>query len=101
MRKYMGICLVLSLLFALVVLMGCAMKTTPVGNATDLKSVDFSKPMKEGQACGIKFLTFGPFGDTSIMKATKNAGISKVEVVDIKSAWYLIYSEECLVVYGH
>ena len=70
----------------------------------DLTNVDFSeaKSFKQGEACGVYILgLFGPFlGDARIVDAVKSANIKKVTLVDYRSAWYLLFSKNCVVVYG-
>lgn len=80
---------------------GCTLEGSPALNVTDIKSVDFSKPMKNGEACATYILgIFGPFGDPSLMNAVKNGDISKVQVIDYKNKGYVLFSQRCLEVYG-
>lgn len=98
MRRLM----LLAISMGIIGLSGCATTQSPVSNVTDLKNADFSQNMKVGQSCANYILGFiGPFGDASIVTAAKNAGLSKVEVVDYKSAWYVLFSQNCVVAYGH
>lgn len=80
---------------------GCSTMHTPAGNMTDIKSTDFSKSMKQGEACATYlFGLIGPFGDSSLVDAAKNGGISKVEVVDYKDGFYIFISRHCTVAHG-
>jgi hypothetical protein len=99
-RLSMSKVFVLMLVLTLVAAYGCATMTTPASNVTDIKNVDFSQNMKQGESCASWFLFFGPFGDASIVQAAKAAGIKKVEVIDYSAAWYLLVSKRCVVVYG-
>ena len=93
--------LMLVALCIFVCVIGCATMTTPVVNSIDIKTTDFSKTMKTGEACRIYVLGFiGPFGDASIVQAAQEAKISKVEAVDYKSGWYVLFSRFCVRVYG-
>ncbi len=59
------------------------------------------KLLKEGEACGVYILgLFGPFGDARIIDAVKSANIEKVSVVDYRSEYYVLFSKNCVVVYG-
>jgi hypothetical protein len=93
--------LVMLALCMFVCVVGCATLTSPVVNSIDIKSTDFSKSMKTGEACRTYVLCFiGPFGDASIVQAAQEAKISKVEAVDYKSGWYFLFSKYCVRVYG-
>ena len=81
-------------------LVGCSLEETPSLNITDLKSVDFSKPMIKGEACATYVLGFGPFGDPSLLNAVRNGSISKVDVIDYENKGYLLFSQRCIEVYG-
>lgn len=86
---------------ALAGLAGCA-SYSPVVNTTDVRNVDFSKPMKKGEACYMYFFgSIGPFGDASIVNAAKDAGIAKVEVADYAVRWGGIVVSYCVVVHGN
>lgn len=97
--------LVLSLALILFVasgLFGCSTMRTPAGNMIDIKTTDFSKKMKQGEACATYvFGIIGPFGNSSIIDATKSGGISKVEVVDYKDGYYILFSQHCVVAHGN
>ncbi|MFV0625748.1 MAG: TRL domain-containing protein [Alphaproteobacteria bacterium] len=91
---------------SLAILLGtsaCSYDRTPLMNTSDLSRVDFSKisEMKKGEDCSTTVLFFGPYGDRSIVNATKKARISKVEVVDYTANSYIFSSQSCVVVYGH
>jgi hypothetical protein len=92
--------LIFLLIVALFSVCGCVTVMSPAVNNADIEKVDFSKSMKIGQSCQNWYLFFGPFGDASIVEAAKNAGIKKVDVVDYKVAWYVLFSQRCAVVYG-
>jgi hypothetical protein len=58
--------------------------------------------MKAGESCATYvFGLIGPFGDSSVIEATKKGGISKVEVVDYKDGYYLFFSQHCVVAHGN
>jgi len=83
---------------------GCSTQNSPAINSVDLTKVDFSdaKSFKEGEACGIYiFGLFGPLmGDARIIDAVKSANIKKISVVDYRNAYYVLFSKNCVVVYG-
>ena len=83
---------------------GCSTQISPAINSVDLTKVDFSdaKYFKEGEACGIYlFGLIGPFmGDAKIIDAVKSANIKKISAVDYRSAYYVLFSKNCVVVYG-
>jgi len=92
---------VVALFIVVLGLTGCSTMMTPAINTTDLKTTDFSGTMKKGESCQTYLFGFiGPFGDASVVKATKNADISKVEVVDYKHSNFIILAQNCVVVYG-
>ena len=82
---------------------GCSIQNSPAINSVDLTKVDFStaEAFKKGEACGVYILgLFGPFGDARIIDAVKSANIEKVSVVDYRSEYYVLFSKNCVVVYG-
>lgn len=79
----------------------CASLKTPVSNTVDVGKVDFSREMKQGNSCQFYlFGLLGPFGNASVVNATREAGISKVDVVDHKNGWYVLVTQQCVTVYG-
>ena len=96
--------LLIAVLVAALLAGGCSIQTSPAVNSVDLTKVDFSdaKSFKEGEACGIYlFGLFGPFmGDARIIDAVKSANIKKISVVDYRNAYYVLFSKNCVVVYG-
>lgn len=82
---------------------GCSIARTPVVNSVDISKTDFSNigQLKQSEACATFILGFiGPFGDPSVVTAIKTGGIKTVKVVDHKAAWYVLFSQDCVVVYG-
>jgi hypothetical protein len=39
-------------------------------------------------------------GDAKIIDAVKSANIKKISAVDYRSAYYVLFSKNCVVVYG-
>lgn len=77
------------------------MTVTPVVNSVDLTQVDFSQPMRRGEACETWVLGLGPFGGTaSVVEAVEKAAIATVKVVDYEHRWYVIARQSCIVVHG-
>ena len=94
--------LMVALLIVSFSLSGCISAFTPITNTADLQKVDLSSNFKEGKSCAWFFLfnLFGPFGDMSVMKAAKESGIKKAEVVDYQIENYLLAARMCAMVYG-
>lgn len=91
-----------SLFMLVMVVSGCSLAISPAVNSVQLSEVDLSKATKEGQNCAYYVLGFiGPFGDMSIKRAADTGGITKVDLIDYESGWYLLYSNKCVKVYGH
>lgn len=95
--------LIILILGILLVTAGCSASRTPVMNTIELTNVNFiqARKAKESEACGVYLLGFiGPFGDPQVMRAVRKGNISKVFAVDYRSAYYILYSLDCVVVYG-
>ena len=94
----------LAMFFSLIFILGltaCSTMETPAVNMIDMKTTDFSKTMKKGESCQNYILGFiGPFGDASVVNAAKDAEISKIEVVDYKYTYFILFSQKCVCVYG-
>jgi hypothetical protein len=61
------------------------------------------KPLKEGVACSNSILYLVSFGDSSIEAAAKEAGITKVALMDHRTRALLggfVWHQYCLVLYG-
>ena len=82
-------------------LTGCVFGISPAVNTSNVQEVDFSSNFKKGEACMTRILFFPPTGEASIVAAAKNAGISKVEVVDYRVDFFFFSSRKCTVVYGN
>ncbi len=93
---------------AVVMLSGCAVVSSPVGNGALFTSVkgplvatDSSAASKTGEACAQNILGFVASGDASIVAAKKAGNISKVASVDHNSVAFLgLYSQFCTQVTG-
>jgi len=82
------------------VVSGC-MTVTPVVNSADLARVDFSQPLKRGEACETWVLGLGPFGGTAtVLQAARRAGLATVKLVDYEHRWYVVARQSCVVVHG-
>jgi hypothetical protein len=69
-------------------------------NSTNIAQVNFKSNFKVGQACSNTFLTFGPFGSSSIIDAARNGSLSKVEIVEENINNYILFQQICTVVHG-
>ena len=90
-----------TLLLAGAALSACSAHFTPVAHESDLQSIDFgSSRLKKGSACGYTVLFFGPFGNTSIVKAARNGRIRKVQLQEHSATSYILFGQVCTNVYG-
>ena len=94
-----------SILVVLAAMSGCS--TSPVTAALNFAKWDgaISNPgigtQKHGEACAQSILGLVAFGDASIEKAKKDAGITKVATVDHATTNVLyFYGQYCTEVYG-
>lgn len=80
---------------------GCIAHVTPIANIADIDDVDMTQNFKTGESCAWIILSvIGPFGDMSVVKASQNAGIRDVEVVDYRIENYILAHRQCALVYG-
>lgn len=85
---------------AVALLSGCSTTVLNTGNQVNLNGVDFKESFKVGEACETRVLIFGPFGSASVVDAAKNAGLSKVEIVEQSYKDYLLIGKRCTKVHG-
>ena len=89
----------------LVTASSCSFRYTPVQN-TNFSQVDFSqvKSFDKGKSCKRYLLGLIPIpsGQPSLINATKNGKLSKVEVVDYENSLTLLPpgTKSCLIAYG-
>jgi hypothetical protein len=82
-----------SLFLLLTVLSGC-ISQVPVA------VTDNTDSSKRGEACNL-FVLLPIFGNSSVVEAKKNGGITKVATVDYEVRWYLPYIfQACTIVTG-
>ncbi len=82
---------------------GCSIQRSPVTNIADISRIDFSDAdsLKEASSCArYVFGIIGPFGDPSVMKAIKKGKLKTVKAVDYKEGYYILWSSDCVIVYG-
>lgn len=88
----------------LLMMSGCAIKTSRTIVEFDGSKVDYSKldSMKSGKACSSRILGIPTSLDSSVATAAKAGGIAKVAHVDqeFNRGVLGITSENCTVVYG-
>ena len=97
------ICVVAVLIGLVVFGAGCSLQRSPIINSVDMSKIDYSNAssLKESQACATYiFGVIGPIGDPSVMRAIQNGGLKNVKAVDYKSGFYLLFTKDCVVVYG-
>ncbi len=83
-----------------VLLSGCTTTALNTVNQVNLGDVDFKDTFKVGESCERTFLIFGPFGSSSVVDAAKNAGLSKVQIVEQSYHNYILASSRCTIVHG-
>jgi hypothetical protein len=69
----------------------------------DLSKVDFTdvKSLKSGDSCAYYALgLIGPFGESSLPAAIADAKITTVKALDHHGAFYILFSKNCVRVYG-
>lgn len=88
------------LMLAILVMSGCTFSRTPYINTTKEIPIDLGTTSK--QACSIHLLGFiGSFGDNSIAKAAREAGISTITYYEKTYNYYVLWGESCNTVYGN
>jgi hypothetical protein len=98
----------LTLLLAPLLLSGCAIAASPVGNGQiythvhgPVASGPATSSAKSGRACAMNYVGMVAMGDASIDAAKKEGGISNVASVDHDSFTVLgVYARFCTVVRG-
>ena len=97
----------LALLLAPMVLSGCAMAASPVGNGVythvngPVASGPATSAAKSGRACAANYVGMVALGDASIDAAKKQGGISNIASVDHDTFTILgVYARFCTVVRG-
>lgn len=87
--------------FCLLGLSGC-MTVRNVTNTTNITGLNITSPnLKKGTDCSTYILgLIGPFGNTTIRDAAKDAKITKIAYVDYEDSYYLLYGQRCTIVYG-
>ncbi len=82
---------------------GCSIAVSPVVNSVELTNLDFSDAsnLKKSKSCATYLLgLIGPFGDAQVINAVREGNIKKVYSVDYENGFYLLFSQNCVVVYG-
>ena len=56
---------------------------------------------RKGEACSVTVLgLFGPFGDSSLIKAIWNAELKTVHAVEKEYRSYILFGKDCTLAYG-
>lgn len=88
------------LMLAILATAGCTFSGTPYINTT--KEIPIDLGTTSTKACSIYALgIIGPFGDNSIAKAARNAGISTITYYEKSYDYYVLWGESCNTVYGN
>lgn len=94
---------VIGLAFTASILSGCATAFVPSSvNTTNLESVNFAdvETMRRGESCATTILGLFTQGDALVTDAAANGGISQVEIVEHKLSANLLFSQQCVIVFG-
>ena len=98
MKKFFAVSLIAGCLSA------CSYTHVPVVHSIPLTEIDFSKSprIREGESCGYAiFGLIGPFGDIKLPNAVKYAHISKIVGVDKNFKNFILFTKDCIRVYGY
>lgn len=88
------------MMLAILATTGCTFSRTPYINTT--KEIPIDLGTTSTQACSIHLLGFiGSFGDNSIAKAAREAGISTITYYEKTYNYYILWGESCNTVYGN
>lgn len=93
---------------SVVLVTGCAMARSPVGNGglfTDVKGSESAgaanSGYKSGSSCAVNILGLVAYGDASAHTAASNGGVGKIHSVDYKTNTILgVWARTCTIVYG-
>ena len=80
---------------------GCVTRNQSVTNVTSVDDLDVGKlsALKKGESCE-SYLFFISWGNTLVTAAARNGKIHKVKFVENEDRSYVVYSEDCTIVYG-
>ena len=88
------------MMLAILATAGCTITRTP--NIETTKEIPIDLGNQSAKACAISiFGIIGPFGDNSIAKAARNAGISTISYYEKSYSHYILWGEHCNTVYGY
>ena len=87
-------------------LTSCSAVRQPTGGGMNIQldQVDYSyvDRIKEGESCSYSlFGLIGPFGDIKMTQAIKKARISQVTNYDYSYKHFILFSKNCIRVYGY
>lgn len=89
----------ISVIIVALLIGGCTTHS-PSANQVDVTDKDL-RNLKSGTSCGQYILgIFGPIGKESIVTAARYGKIKEIKAIDKNTNNYLIYSENCITVYG-
>ena len=79
---------------------GCTITRTPSINTTKEIPIDLGNT--SNKVCSVSILGFiGPFGDNSVAKAARDAGITTVTYYEKTYHYFILWGESCNTVYGN
>lgn len=87
------------MLVSLILFVGCSSFNHNVTNQINATDVNFTT-MKKGTDCKYFALGLIPLTNEEIDVAAKNAKIQKLKYVEHSYSHYILYSKQCVVVYG-
>ena len=90
---------IISMVVVVLLIGGCTTHS-PSANYVDVTDKDL-RNLKSGTACGKYILgVFGPFGEESIVTAVRNGNIKKIKAIDKSTDSFILFSQNCITVYG-
>ncbi len=93
---------VFSMLLLVGVLLGCTTNSPRVMNTIDITKSDLTDSrIQKSKDCTYYVLGFvGPFGDRSVIDATRKKYIKDIQYVDYSFGYFILWSQSCIEVYG-
>ena len=88
------------LMLVVFIMSGCTITRTPYINTTKEIPIDLGNT--SAKACSISMLGFiGPFGNNSIASTARAAGMTTITYYEKSYNYYVLWAENCNIVYGN
>jgi hypothetical protein len=90
----------LFMMLAILATAGCTITRTP--NIETTKEIPIDLGNQSAKACSVHLLgIIGSFGDNSIGKVARSAGISTITYYEKSYNYYILWGESCNTIYGN